>query len=292
MVFKVYSEKGRIRFRRVRFQHRTQCVFLPSPSSGQRTQWVPLSLLFVCQSELTEFSPNSPSLPQNSVRLSEFSSLKQYSRNSIPPVSFLSTSYLKIVVSNYLFRVLSQGTSCFLMLQWYIKVPCWAEHQAFLLTVPGCLCVRVCVDCCARHSHLLHKVRRQFFGTFWRISANFSAKVETSFGNFLQNFCKVSTTCLELLEVQFALRGGWSLCAAECAVVLSLCSFFALWKSPQNPRTWYRVHTNGVMQQHATLRRVLRRFFKVRAFLEGFLEGVGTGVVRGVLGRERFIEGA
>ena len=30
---------------------------------------------------------NSPSLPQNSVRLSEFSSPKQYSRNSIPPVS-------------------------------------------------------------------------------------------------------------------------------------------------------------------------------------------------------------
>ena len=32
-------------------------------------------------------SQNSPSLPQNSVRLSEFSSPKQYSRNSIPPVS-------------------------------------------------------------------------------------------------------------------------------------------------------------------------------------------------------------
>ena len=47
-------------------------------------------LLFVCQSELTEFfSQNSPSLPQNSVRLSEFSSPKQYSRNSIPPVSYI-----------------------------------------------------------------------------------------------------------------------------------------------------------------------------------------------------------
>ena len=42
----------------------------------------------MCQSELTEFffSQNSPSLPQNSVRLSELSSPKQYSRNSIPPV--------------------------------------------------------------------------------------------------------------------------------------------------------------------------------------------------------------
>ena len=33
-------------------------------SSGERAQWVPFSLLFVCQTELTE---NSPSLPQNSV---------------------------------------------------------------------------------------------------------------------------------------------------------------------------------------------------------------------------------
>ena len=33
------------------------------------------------------FSQNSPSLLQNSVRLSEFSSPKQYSQNSIPPVS-------------------------------------------------------------------------------------------------------------------------------------------------------------------------------------------------------------
>ena len=29
--------------------------FLPSPSSGERAQWVPLSLRFVWQSELTEF---------------------------------------------------------------------------------------------------------------------------------------------------------------------------------------------------------------------------------------------
>ena len=37
------------------FKHRTQWVFWGSSSSGERTQWVPLSLLFVCQSELTEF---------------------------------------------------------------------------------------------------------------------------------------------------------------------------------------------------------------------------------------------
>ena len=37
------------------------------------------------------FSQNSPSLPQNSVSLSEFSSPKQYSRNSIPPVSYFKS---------------------------------------------------------------------------------------------------------------------------------------------------------------------------------------------------------
>ena len=43
--------------------------------------------------------------------------------------------------------------------------------------------------------------------------------------------------------------------------------------------TWFKgvnwVHTKGVMQQHATLRRVLRRFFRgSTSFQEGFLEGV------------------
>ena len=46
-----------------------------------------LSLLFVCRSELTEFLAELTEFAQNSVRLSEFSSSKQYSRNSIPPVS-------------------------------------------------------------------------------------------------------------------------------------------------------------------------------------------------------------
>ena len=34
-----------------------------------------------------------------------------------------------------------------------------------------------------------------------------------------------------------------------------------------------RVDTKGVMQQRATLRRILRRFFKGRCFLEELLEG-------------------
>ena len=66
------------------FKHRTQWVFRGSLSSGERAQWVPLSLLFVCQSELTEFFAE---LTEFAVELSEFSLPKQYSRNSSPPVS-------------------------------------------------------------------------------------------------------------------------------------------------------------------------------------------------------------
>ena len=39
-----------------RFQTANSVGFWPSPNSGERTQCVPLLLLFVCQSELTEFS--------------------------------------------------------------------------------------------------------------------------------------------------------------------------------------------------------------------------------------------
>ena len=47
-----------------------------------------LSAYYLCvNTNSPSFSQNSPSLPQKSVRLSEFSSPKQYSRNSIPPVS-------------------------------------------------------------------------------------------------------------------------------------------------------------------------------------------------------------
>ena len=50
------------------FKHRSQWVFLPSPSSGERAQWVPLSLFFVPEQTHRVSSQNSPSLPQNSVR--------------------------------------------------------------------------------------------------------------------------------------------------------------------------------------------------------------------------------
>ena len=52
------------------------------------------------------------------------------------------------------------------------------------------------------------------------------------------------------------------------------------------------------MQPHATLRRVLRRFFNSKCFLEGFLEKAPVRVfskdkvLKRVLRRECFIEGA
>ena len=49
-------------------------LFWPSPSSGKRTPRAPLSLVFVCQSELTELFAELT-----------FSPPKQHSRNSIPP---------------------------------------------------------------------------------------------------------------------------------------------------------------------------------------------------------------
>ena len=83
----VRSETGRIRFRGSTVSNTELSEFFwGSLSFGERTQWVPLSLLCV-NSNSPSLSQNSPSLPQNSVRLSEFSSPKQYSRNSIPPVS-------------------------------------------------------------------------------------------------------------------------------------------------------------------------------------------------------------
>ena len=85
----------------------------PNTVSGSTVSNTKLSEFFgahcVLGSELSEFisayylcvnanspssSQNSPSLPQNSVRLSEFSSPKQYSRNSVPSVSPILTLVL------------------------------------------------------------------------------------------------------------------------------------------------------------------------------------------------------
>ena len=55
-----------------------------SLSSGERAQWVPRNLLFVCRCKLTEFFAE---LTEFGAELSEFSLPKQHSRNSIPPVS-------------------------------------------------------------------------------------------------------------------------------------------------------------------------------------------------------------
>ena len=84
------SETGRIRFRRVRFQTPSSVSFFIFSGliefSGANS--VSSSQPIICvQTRTHRVCLNSPSLPQNSVRLSEISSPKQYSRNSIPPIS-------------------------------------------------------------------------------------------------------------------------------------------------------------------------------------------------------------
>ena len=70
------------------FKHRAQWALVPSPSSGERTQRVPLNLWFVCQRELTELFAE---LAEFGAELSELNSVpKQHSRNNILPVSELS----------------------------------------------------------------------------------------------------------------------------------------------------------------------------------------------------------
>ena len=58
-----------------------------SLSSEELSELLPAYYL-CAKANSPSFPQNSPSLPRNTVRLSEFSSPKQYSRNSIPPVSY------------------------------------------------------------------------------------------------------------------------------------------------------------------------------------------------------------
>ena len=69
------------------FKHRTQWVSLGSLSSVFELSEFLSAYYLRAKANSPSLTQNSPSSPQNSVRLSELSSLKQYSRNSIPPVS-------------------------------------------------------------------------------------------------------------------------------------------------------------------------------------------------------------
>ena len=60
-------------------------TFCRSPLLKTPFSWFLILAYYLCaKANSPSFSQNSPSLPSNSVRLSEFSSPKQYSRNSIP----------------------------------------------------------------------------------------------------------------------------------------------------------------------------------------------------------------
>ena len=83
-----FSETGRIRFRGARLQTpNSVSVFGPHRVLGRELSEFLLAYDLCVKGNSPSFSQNSPSLPQNSVKLSEFSSPKQYSRISIPPVS-------------------------------------------------------------------------------------------------------------------------------------------------------------------------------------------------------------
>ena len=86
---KLQPETGRIRFRGVRFQTPNSVISsgLTEFRGSELSEFL-FSAYYLCAKATPSVSQNSPSLPQNSVRLSEFSSPKQYSRNSIPPVSY------------------------------------------------------------------------------------------------------------------------------------------------------------------------------------------------------------
>ena len=79
-----YRERAEYGFGEYGFKHRTQWVFHGSLSSGERAQWVPFSLLFVCKRELTEFLTEltefAPKLSEAQwVLFSETALSKQYS---------------------------------------------------------------------------------------------------------------------------------------------------------------------------------------------------------------------
>ena len=76
---------GRIRFQRVRLQTPNSVSFLAlTEFRGENSVSSSQPIICVPKANSLSFSQNSPSLPQNSVRLSEFFSPKEFSRNNIP----------------------------------------------------------------------------------------------------------------------------------------------------------------------------------------------------------------
>ena len=69
-------------------EHELSEFFGPHRVPGRElSEFLSAYYVYVCQSEAS-FSQNSPSSAQTSVRLSELSAPKQYSRNSIPPLFY------------------------------------------------------------------------------------------------------------------------------------------------------------------------------------------------------------
>ena len=151
--------------------------------------------------------------------------------------------------------------------------------------------------------------------TSWSMHSNKTKETSTAFFSFLNLFCfpalQVTTsTCsrrclfvscreshLKKWPTKFALivlRGFYLLCRAfhdtnvvcgypchgqyhAMTIVILTCAVLNKLATCNERSNETRVHTKGVMEQHATLRRVLRRFSSSKCFLEGFLEGACKG---------------
>ena len=123
-------------------------------------------------------------------------------------------------LSDFLFRVLFQVASCFLaasLLQGLLKAEPQGQIRAVRKTknhfhsqCQGGKCVRTAAR--IRQSICCTSFRRKNFRTFRRISAKFPQNVRNlrwrSRNDFGQFSAKISAKFPQLLEVQFAVRGG------------------------------------------------------------------------------------
>ena len=134
------------------FKHWAQWVVLGSLSSGERTQWVPLSLLFLCQSKLTEFF--FAELTEFAVKLSE-AQWVLFSRNST-----LETVFRHCPIFGTEFPTKSLR-SCRLHV---CKIPHNSKRvPRFLLYMSGMHCYCTCLGCTTVVHKTLHTLKNKFF---------------------------------------------------------------------------------------------------------------------------------
>ena len=86
---------------------------------GELSEFLSAYYYLCAKANSPRFAQNSPSLPQNSVRLSEFLSPKQYSRNSIPQGRILAVWILAPKLPNSDLKIaVDFGVDFFLLVFW------------------------------------------------------------------------------------------------------------------------------------------------------------------------------